>query len=238
MDTRMSFGPFPLPFKLDRTRTASAQAFDHLRELIVTMTLVPGTKLDRNELAEYFKLSTTPVRDALTRLADEKLVEIFPQQSTIVRGIDIGSIRQTQFLRLSLELELVTSLAQRRDPVLINALESLVSQQAFALSRQDYDAFVRLDMAFHQQMFSAANVESLWHYLHSMSGNLDRLRRLHVPLSNKGKFILADHSSIVGSIASGDVKMAQACVRDHLSGSLAQLDMLQERYPGYFIEAS
>jgi DNA-binding GntR family transcriptional regulator len=61
---------------------------------------------------------------------------------------------------------------------------------------------------------------------------------LHLPLSNKGKFILADHSSIVGAIASGDARMAQACVRDHLSGTLQQLDLLKERYPGYFLEAA
>jgi GntR family transcriptional regulator, rspAB operon transcriptional repressor len=233
----MPFGPFPIPFKTDRTRTASAQAFEHLRELIVTLTLAPGTQLDRSELADYFNLSTTPVRDALTRLADEKLVDIYPQQATIVRGIDVDAINEAHFLRLSLELELAATLARQHDPALINALESLVSQQAFALSRKDYDAFVRLDMDFHRQMFIAANVEPLWHYLRSLSGNLDRLRRLHLPLSNKGKLVLADHSSIVGALASGDASVAQACVREHLSGTLAQLELLKERYPGYFTEA-
>jgi len=231
----MSFGPFPIPFKLDRTRGASAQVFDHLRELITTMTLAPGTPLDRAALTEYFKLSTTPVRDALTRLSDEKLVDIYPQHATIVRAIDIGSIKEAHFLRLALELELAASLARRRDPGLIHALEGLVSQQAFALSRKDYDAFIRLDMTFHQQMFIAAQVEELWHFLRSLSGNLDRLRRLHVPLADKGKLVLADHSSIIGAIASGDPDMAQACVREHLSGTLMQLEMLMERYPDYFL---
>lgn len=234
----MSFGPFPLPFKLDRTRTASTQAFDHLRELITTMTLVPGTQLDRGALAAYFKLSVTPVRDALTRLSEENLVDIYPQHATIVRAIDIASIKEAHFLRLSLEVELAATLARQRDPGLIRTLEGLVSQQAFALSRKDYDAFIRLDMAFHQQMFSAAHVEELWHFLRSMSGNLDRLRRLHVPLADKGKMVLADHSSIVGAIASGDAGIAQACVREHLSGTLMQLPALVERYPGYFLEAA
>jgi DNA-binding GntR family transcriptional regulator len=234
----MPFGPFPVPFKLDRTRAASSQAFDHLRELITSMTLAPGTPLDRSELAEYFKLSTTPVRDALTRLSDEKLVDIYRQHATFVRAIDIESIREAHFLRLSLELELAATLARQRDPGLVSALESLVSQQAFALSRKDYDAFIRLDMAFHHQLFSAAQVEESWHFLRSISGNLDRLRRLHLPLADKGKLVLADHSSIVGAIASGDAKMAQACVREHLSGTLTQLESLMERYPGYFIEAA
>lgn len=234
----MSFGPFSLPFKLDRTRTASTQAFDHLRELITTLTLVPGTKLDRAALAQYFKLSTTPVRDALTRLSEENLVDIYPQHATIVRAIDIASVKEAHFLRLSLELELAATLARQRDPALVDALEGLVSQQAFALSRKDYDAFMRLDLAFHQQMFGAAHVDGLWRVLRSMSGNLDRLRRLHVPLADKGKQILADHTRIAGAIASGDAGLAQACVREHLSGTLKQLPALMERYPDYFLDAS
>jgi len=233
----MSFGPFPIPFKLDRTRTASAQVFDHLRELITTLTRAPGTQLDRAELGEYFKLSSTPVRDALSSLRDENLVDIYPQHATIVRAIDIGAVKEAQFLRLSLELEVAASLARQRDPGLVHALEGLISQQTFALSRKDYDAFARLDMMFHRQMFISAQVEGLWHFLRSMSGNLDRLRRLHLPLADKGERVLADHARIVGAIASGDAGMAQACIREHLSGTLMQLQTLMERYPGYFLEA-
>lgn len=234
----MPFGPFPIPFKLDRTRAASAQAFEHLRELIITMTLVPGTQLDRAELADYFKLSTTPVRDALTRLSDESLVDIYPQQATIVRAIDIESIREAHFLRLSLELEVAATLARQRDPALTAMLEDLISQQEFALSRKDYDGFVRLDMAFHRHMYEAAQVEALWHFLRSKSGNLDRLRRLHLPLADKARQVLADHASIAAAIASGDPATAQACIRQHLSGTLMQLASLKERYPGYFLEAA
>lgn len=241
----MSFGPFPIPFKLDRTRAASVQVYEHLRELITTLALEPGTQLDRAELAAYFKLSSTPVRDALTRLGEEDLVEIFPQHATVVRAISAESVREAHFLRLSLELELVARLAHEPGPEsgpglaprLVHELESLVSQQAFALSRQDYDAFVRLDMAFHQHLFHAAGVDELWHFLRSKSGNLDRLRRLHVPLKDKGKSILADHAAIAGAIAAGDGAMAQACVREHLSGTLAQLDALMARYPGFFVTA-
>ncbi|WP_371867772.1 GntR family transcriptional regulator [Pseudoduganella rivuli] len=233
----MAFGPFPVPFKLDRTRTASAQAYDHLRELITTMMLAPGAPLDRGALEEYFKLSSTPVRDALTRLRDENLVDIYPQHATIVRAIDITSLNDAHLLRLSLELEVAATLARQRDAALVHTLEGLVSQQAFALSRQDYDGFVRLDMAFHRHMFSAAQVEALWHFVRGMSGNLDRLKRLHVPLADKGKLVLADHAAIVGAIASGDEAMAQASVREHLSGTLAQLETLKARYPGYFFAA-
>jgi DNA-binding GntR family transcriptional regulator len=140
----MAFGPFPIPFKLDRTRNASVQVYEHLRELITSLILVPGSHLDRAEMCAYFELSSTPVRDALTRLSEEGLMDIFKQQATIVSVIDADAIAEAHFLRCAMELEVVDVLARQRDPTLINTLESFISQQAFANARNDFDTFVRL----------------------------------------------------------------------------------------------
>ena len=102
----------PGSFRLDRMRNASAQVFDHLRERIISLDLKPGVQLQRDELAAYFELSSTPIRDALTRLGEEGLVDIVPKQTTAVRAIDVESARQAHFLRLSLELEIVHMLAR------------------------------------------------------------------------------------------------------------------------------
>ncbi|HKR39907.1 MAG TPA: GntR family transcriptional regulator [Paraburkholderia sp.] len=232
----MPFGPFPIAFKLDRTRNAAAQAYDHLRELIVTMVLVPGTQLDRSEMAEYFGLSSTPVRDALTRLSDEGLIDIVPQQATIIREIDPGSVEETNFLRLSMELEVIQLLAKQRDPVTLHALETLLSQQAFHLSRKDYGRFAHYDMEFHQQMFRSANVEALWDFLRSKSGDLDRLLHLHTPKQDNVKVVYADNASLLLAISSGDAVTAQNCLRDQLSNIAAALEPLMQRYPGYFLD--
>src|SRR3954447_11125616 len=52
-----------------------------------------GTVLSRAALAEEFRLSSTPIRDALMRLEEEKLVEVFPQHATLVSPIDLSPIR-------------------------------------------------------------------------------------------------------------------------------------------------
>lgn len=223
----------PAAFRLDRMRNASAQVFDHLRERIVTLDLEPGTQLQREELAAYFELSATPIRDALTRLSEEGLVDIVPKQATVVKRIDVDSARQAHFLRLSLELEIAHLLASSPTPALIGTLELLLSQQALALSHQDYDAFVRADQAFHRQMYVAARAEELWHWMRSQSGNLDRLKRLHLPLSGKAAQVMADHAAIVAAIAAGDARLAQLKVREHLSGTLARLEEIRARYPDY-----
>ena len=228
----------PAAFKLDRMRNASAQVFEHLRERIVSLDLKPGAQLQRDELAAYFELSATPVRDALTRLGEEGLVDIVPKQATVVRAIDVEAARQAHFLRLSLELEIVHMLARSPTPALVGTLELLVSQQGLALSHQDYDAFVRADQAFHRHMYVAARAEELWTWMRRQSGHLDRLRRLHVPLNGKAAEVMTDHSNIVAAIASGDGKRAQSRVREHLSGTLAQIDDIRDQYPDYVLDPS
>lgn len=225
----------PGSFRLDRMRNASAQVFDHLRERIISLDLKPGVQLQRDELAAYFDLSSTPIRDALTRLGEEGLVDIVPKQTTTVRAIDVESARQAQLLRLSLELEIVHLLAQSPDRLLVTTLENLVSQQTLALSHRDFTTFVQADQAFHRQMFVAAQAETLWQWMRRQSGQLDRLRRLHVPIKDKGAMILADHTSIVSAIAAGDAKAAQRHVRKHLSGTLAQLDAIRAEHPDYLL---
>jgi GntR family transcriptional regulator, rspAB operon transcriptional repressor len=225
----------PGSFRLDRMRNASAQVFDHLRERIISLDLKPGVQLQRDELAAYFDLSSTPVRDALTRLAEEGLVDIVPKQSTVVRAIDVESARQAHFLRLSLELEIVHMLAQAPSRQLVTSLENNVSQQALALSHRDFATFAQADQAFHRQMFVAAQAETLWHWMRRQSGQLDRLRQLHLPIKDKAANVIADHTDIVAAIAGGDPKAAQRSVRKHLSGTLTQLDTIRAEHPDWLL---
>lgn len=64
------------------------------RAQIVGLTLKPGTVLARPALCDYFKLSQSPIREALLRLEEERLVDIYPQHQTRVRAIDLAAVRQ------------------------------------------------------------------------------------------------------------------------------------------------
>jgi DNA-binding GntR family transcriptional regulator len=222
-------------FQLDRSRNAAVQVFEHLRELIVTLALEPGAVLPRTELTRYFNLSATPIRDALTRLGDEGLVDIFPQHITLVRSVDLASARQAHFLRLSVELEIVRLLSEQANPVLALALQQLVEQQRACLETGDLKSFIRIDLAFHQKLYEAAQLEQLWSVMRSSSGNLDRLRRLHLPLNGKAQSILEEHGAIARAIGAGDPAAAQDCVRQHLSGTLSEIEQLRGKYPSFML---
>lgn len=221
--------------RLDRSRHAAPQVFEHLREQIVSLELAPGTALSRVTLAETYGLSQTPIRDALMRLAEEALVEIYPQHTTVVSRIDIPAARQAHFLRQSLELEIVHLLAQRPEPVLHKRLQASIDLQRVSHANGEYQQFIDADQAFHRDMHAAAGVTSLWELEQRYSGHLDRLRRLHLPEAGKAERIMDDHQRLLDAIVAQEPGRAQQVLREHLSGTLSQVAEICKRYPEYVL---
>ncbi|MDN7604634.1 GntR family transcriptional regulator [Burkholderia gladioli] len=217
----------------DRSRHAAPQVFEHLRELIVAMRIAPGTVLQRAELAALYGLSQTPIRDALIRLGEEGLVDIFPQHATVVSSIDVPLARQQLFLRRSIELEIVHRLASAPSAPLLGRLADSIELQRMHAARENYVEFVHADEAFHKLMYDAAEVMDLWTLVRRQSGHLDRLRNLHVPIPGKTERVLEQHAAIVAAIAAGNPEAAQEALRAHLSGTLSQVDEIRARFGGF-----
>jgi len=222
-------------FQFDPTRHAGQQVLESLREAIMSMQLAPGAALDRSQLAEQFGVSQTPVRDALNRLSEEGLVVVRPQHATLVSKIDVAAAREAHFLRRSLELEIVRELALAANPADIDGLRTQLALQQTLAARQDYRGFVAADKEFHRQTYVAAGLPRLWGLVQRMSGHVDRLRLLHLPSSGKMDSIMRDHQAIVEAIGRRDPAAAQQALRAHLSGTLASVDEIQQRYPDFLL---
>jgi DNA-binding GntR family transcriptional regulator len=217
-----------------RGRGGAGHVFMLLRDEIIALSLKPGTVLSRAELQERFGVSSTPVRDALMRLQSERLVEVYPQHATIVSPIDLDLARQAQFLRRSIEVELVRVLSAAPDAALVERLRSLIRQQEAFAGLGEFEAFTRVDQAFHQAFYDAAQVMELWTLVRRQSGHIDRLRRLNLPVGDKMAMIVREHTAVVDALARGDGAGAEAALRTHLSHSLQFVSTLRESYPDYF----
>lgn len=223
----------PRSGRLDRSRQVAPQVFERLRGQITALTLPPGTPLSRTALATEFGLSSTPIRDALMRLAEEGLVDVFPQHATLVSRIDVRHAQQAHFLRQALELEIVRMLAREPDRTLIAELDELILRQRRSAKEGDLETFVTADNEFHARLYAAADKQELWALVRSRSGHIDRLRRLHLPSPGKAQDIVRYHRLIMTAIGSGRPDEAQAHLRVHLSGTLGNLAAIRSRYPDY-----
>ena len=222
------------PRTLDRARHAAPQVFEHLRGRIISLELKPGTMLSRAELQSQFGVSSTPIRDALLKLQEEGLVEIYPQHATVVSPIDLGLARQAQFLRRSIEQEVARTLAEVRDDGLVRRLRAVIDEQRRFARLKDLDRMTAADQEFHRIMYEAAGVPDLWNLVRRNSGHIDRLRRLHLPVAGKAGQIVQDHLDLVEAIAAGEPDLAERRVREHLSKSLAFSTEMRARFPEFF----
>lgn len=221
------------PRRLDRDRQAAPQVFERLRDAITQLRLLPGASLSRAELAAEFGVSATPVRDALMRLEEEGLVDVFPQHATAVSRIDVKLAQQAHFLRLSLELEIVRKLAIDSNDDLNVALKRLLDEQKRALADGEIETFAALDHAFHRKLYDTAKMGDLWVLVKSRSGHIDRLRALHLPTPGKAQSILKHHALISDAIARQKPELAQDHLRKHLSGTLEYVPKIRAAYPDY-----
>jgi GntR family transcriptional regulator, rspAB operon transcriptional repressor len=208
--------------------------FENLREGIISLELKPGTILSRLELQQRYNLSSSPIRDALMRLQAEHLVDVFPQHATVVSVINLDHAKQAQFMRKALEIEIVKRLVSECSKEVIEALLLEIKRQKAFFSIDDYHSFMLSDHNFHRMMFEAAYVPELWELMRQQSGHIDRLRRLHLPISGKMASIIQDHEAIISAIIEKNLIKAEDTVRGHLSRSLDFSDKLKEKYPEYF----
>src|SRR6201997_2737031 len=86
-----------------RSATAAARIYADLRAEMVSLARRPGEAISEGEIASYYGVSRTPVREAILKLSDEGLVEIFPQSGIIVSRIPIAALPEAIIIRKSLE---------------------------------------------------------------------------------------------------------------------------------------
>src|SRR5258708_5885546 len=148
--------------RLDRDRQAAPQGFERLRGMIISLDLPRGSPLSRAALAGQFGVSSTPIRDALMRLEEEGLVEVFPQYATVVSRVDVRLAQQAHFLRQAIELEIVRGLAIRHDDALVTQLNAAIARQQQFAKAGDFEKFMAPDNEFHPQLSAPPHKPNLW----------------------------------------------------------------------------
>lgn len=219
------------------TTSARVQAYAALRAAIITAELAPGRQLSENELAARLGVSRTPIREALVRLRDERLVEIVPQLGTFVTRISTPAVADAQFIREALECACVRRSAELATEDDIAALEDNLRAQERARDSDDFDAFYVLDDAFHQALCDLSEHHAVWPVSQRARGHLNRVRRLSMPVPSYLAEMIEQHRRVVSAVADHDCDGAEALLRDHLRNVLQAVPRIRAQHPGFFEEA-
>jgi GntR family transcriptional regulator, rspAB operon transcriptional repressor len=219
---------------VDRRLPVVPQIYDALRDAIVRVALRPGQAVSETEMAARFGVSRTPIREALIRLADEGLIDIYPQAGTFVSRIDLGAVREAQFVRETLETAAAIQAASTNAGV--SAFEPILERQERAIRDGDFPEFFASDEDLHRKVFELSGHGPTWRLVQSAKSHLDRVRQLDRPPEATLLEMLRQHRLIVGAIRAGDVAAVTDAIREHASVILKVAPDVASRHPDLFRE--
>ena len=217
-----------------RTATASARIYAELRAEIVSLQRRPGAALSEAEIALAYGVSRTPAREAILRLSDEGLVEIFPQSGIIVSRIPVAALPEAIVIRKALEETAARMAAQFATPSQLLALRSIVERQREADSARNSDAFHLADELFHATIAEIAGHPGIWRLILQVKVNVDRMRRLTLPQAGRMTGVIAEHVAILSAIEKHDPDAAAAAMGKHLERLLRDISAIKTINPEFF----
>jgi DNA-binding GntR family transcriptional regulator len=207
-----------------RTVTSTERVLAGLRELILHGQFAAGARLGEVELAERLGVSRTPVREALTRLAAEGLVELTPNRGARVASWSVAELEGVFDLRSALEPRLTAHAVPHAQPADVDALDELAAEMlAVGLPgpAQDLDALVPLNRRFHGRLVVIADQPVLATALAGAIHAPIQLRNFHAYDEASLRRSLAHHVEIVAAIRAGDPTWAQAVMTAHIHNARA-----------------
>jgi DNA-binding GntR family transcriptional regulator len=229
-----SLQPLPRQTAPARSRTAANLVYRALRDDIVAMRMIPGEPINEKAMALRHGVSRTPVREALLRLAGEHLVEIFPQSGTFVTRIPIAALPEAILVRKALEELTARQAAERAAAEHVTALQQSIEQQQKLARQGDRNRFHDADDAFHAAIAAAAGHPGIWRLILQVKLQLDRYRRLTLPVPGRMTRVVDEHAAVVAAIAARDSAGAGAAMAAHLDGLSASIRDVRDLNPKYF----
>jgi len=215
--------------------TSGAAIYRDLQRQIVTMGLKPGTALGEQMLADRYGVSRTPVREAVIRLSEERLVDVRPQQGTFVSRLDLALIPEAVVIRQALEGATARRAAMLATEADIARLDDIIAEQRFHRDRSAIDRFMNSDEEFHEAIAAAAGLPGVWSYLRPAKVHIDRARWLTVPFLGRMTPVVGEHEEIRNALARHDPETAVRMMTSHLEAVIPDIASLKTQFPDYFV---
>jgi len=207
-------------------------AYRELRNGIMALELKPGEAVSETELAKKLGVSRTPIREALSKLKEEYLIEVKPQIGTYVSLIDMNLVKQALFMRHCIEKEVLKLACSDFPEKSLIMLEQNIVSQKYVTGKQGSELeFHELDEEFHRLIFDGMGFEEVWKIIQKLSTHYNRLRVLsEIKFSNcelyeehqqifnliRNKYCIGIEEMVTGHIKTPSDKYWEKLVNDEL----------------------
>ena len=224
----------PVSRPVQRGASVASVIYRDLRDDIVSLRRAPGDPVVEKQIAEAYGVSRTPVREAVLKLADEGLIEIFPQSGTFVARIPLSTLPEAIAIRRVLEEATVRYAAERATRSQVANLRANLELQHERDAAGDREGFHQADEAFHALLAETAGYPGFWTVTQQVKVQVDRYRHLTLPVTGRIGKAIAEHEAIVDAIAAHDPDRAARALTEHLDDLQLAIGDAQRANPHYF----
>jgi DNA-binding GntR family transcriptional regulator len=194
----------------------SEQVYAHIKKLILAGTLRGGERIPEKKVADLFKVSRTPVREAIRKLAEYGLVVIKPRSYAYVATISPGEARDISWVRLYLEKLSFRLACAAGIKSSLPGLYELARKCREANDRGDFAGAHEHDSALHLELARLAGNQELLEMLQMLDAKLQLLRlRQHLPRPELSKYF-AQHDVLLKLLERKDLAQIDALLESHI----------------------
>ncbi len=204
-----------------------------LKNAIQFLRLKPGMAITEAALKEVLNVGRTPIREALIRLGDEQLVDIFPQRGTYISKINLQIAREMAYMRHIIETEIFIDLAASRKDLKEVVQESLFFMKQ-AITKNDTVSYVKADAMFHKAIFINSGHGPIWNVIANTRAHYVRFLMLDMNYPDTLASSYDQHLDIVNFIAEGNPEKLNRLLEVHHDHKyLEQSDDIIAKFPEY-----
>jgi len=210
---------FSIPPELTNTKPIREIIYEYLREAILDGRLKPGERLVERDLAEKFRASRTPIREALRKLETEEFLEYLPRRGDIVKGVNPEDIEEVYVLREMLEALAVRRSVAHLTDADIDILRLVVEKTNCAQQEQRVTDVIAGLREFDMILLNASQMKRLRVFVNSLQESLRSYRKFNLSNPDRRKQAVREHQEIFAAILSRDADRAEGLVRRHIQAA-------------------
>jgi DNA-binding GntR family transcriptional regulator len=194
---------------VESPESLTERAYRELEEMIVTLQLAPGAVVTEASLGARLGIGRTPIREALQRLARERLVLILPRRGIVVAEENLTTQLRLIELRREVERLLARSAARRADDRQRRRFAEIAAGMEQAARANDDIGFMRLDRDFNLLMLEAARNDFAAGAMSLMHGLSRRFWYIHYRAVADLPLAARLHAEVARAVAAGEAEAAQ-----------------------------
>ncbi len=207
-----------------KTKTIKHSNLNHriyeiLKDQIINEELEPGERLLDDKLASSFGLSRTPVREALTRLTSEGLLETAPRSGVYVKKLARKDVEDIYEIRKVLEGLAAGEAASVINSKKLEQLNSLLQKAKRSLNSDDYRPCIDFDVALHDSILQNCQNDRLYSIIANLNTLIHVFRVRVARNKEKAKQALSEHRAILNAIKARNSEKAEKMMMEHIEKS-------------------